>query len=117
MAAAMELEKEGINAEVIDLRTVRPIDYHTVIESVKKTNRLVVVEEAPVESSSKRSDTRAGSSKGMGATTPPLPGAGVRWRRLVSAHGGSLGAHVEEHATRHGLGGGDAACVGSSSMK
>jgi len=34
MAAAMELEKEGINAEVIDLRTVRPIDYHTVIESV-----------------------------------------------------------------------------------
>ena len=77
----------------------------------------VVVEEAPVESSSKRSDTRAGSSKGMGATTPPLPGAGVRWLRLVSAHGGSLGAHVEEHATRHGLGGGDAACVGSSSMK
>ncbi|HRH11101.1 MAG TPA: pyruvate dehydrogenase complex E1 component subunit beta [Bacteroidia bacterium] len=46
MAAALELEKEGINAEVIDLRSVRPIDYHTVIESVKKTNRLVVVEEA-----------------------------------------------------------------------
>ena len=46
MSAALELEKEGINAEVIDLRTVRPIDYHTVIESVKKTNRLVVVEEA-----------------------------------------------------------------------
>jgi pyruvate dehydrogenase E1 component beta subunit len=46
MAAAAELEKEGINAEVIDLRTVRPIDYETVIESVKKTNRLVIVEEA-----------------------------------------------------------------------
>jgi pyruvate dehydrogenase E1 component beta subunit len=46
MAAAKELEGEGINAEVIDLRTVRPIDYATVIESVKKTNRLVVVEEA-----------------------------------------------------------------------
>lgn len=46
MAAAKELEKEGINAEVIDLRTVRPIDYGTVINSVKKTNRLVVVEEA-----------------------------------------------------------------------
>jgi pyruvate dehydrogenase E1 component beta subunit len=46
MAAAKELEAEGINAEVIDLRTVRPIDYNTVIESVKKTNRLVVVEEA-----------------------------------------------------------------------
>lgn len=46
MAAATELEKEGISAEVIDLRTVRPIDYATVVESVKKTNRLVVVEEA-----------------------------------------------------------------------
>jgi pyruvate dehydrogenase E1 component beta subunit len=44
--AAVELEKEGISAEVIDLRTVRPIDYATVVESVKKTNRLVIVEEA-----------------------------------------------------------------------
>jgi len=44
--AAEELEKEGISAEIIDLRTVRPIDYQTIIESVKKTNRLVVVEEA-----------------------------------------------------------------------
>src|ERR1700750_2395697 len=46
LAAAKELEAEGISAEVIDLRTVRPIDYHTVIESVRKTNRLVIVEEA-----------------------------------------------------------------------
>jgi len=46
LAAAQELEKEGISAEVIDLRSVRPIDYATVVESVKKTNRLVVVEEA-----------------------------------------------------------------------
>ncbi len=46
LAAAAELEKEGISAEVIDLRTVRPIDYDTVVESVKKTNRLVIVEEA-----------------------------------------------------------------------
>ena len=44
--AAIELEKEGISAEVIDLRSVRPIDYATVVESVKKTNRLVIVEEA-----------------------------------------------------------------------
>lgn len=44
--AVEALTKEGINAEVIDLRTVRPIDYATIIESVKKTNRLVVVEEA-----------------------------------------------------------------------
>ncbi|MDQ3143131.1 MAG: pyruvate dehydrogenase complex E1 component subunit beta [Bacteroidota bacterium] len=44
--AAVELEKEGISAEVIDLRTIRPMDYDTVIESVKKTNRLVVVDES-----------------------------------------------------------------------
>ncbi len=44
--AVIELEKQGINAEVIDLRTVRPLDHHTIIESIKKTNRLVIVEEA-----------------------------------------------------------------------
>lgn len=46
LAAAAELEKENISAEVIDLRTVRPIDYAAIVESVKKTNRLVIVEEA-----------------------------------------------------------------------
>lgn len=46
LAAASELEQMGISAEVIDLRTVRPIDYATLLESVKKTNRMVVVEEA-----------------------------------------------------------------------
>lgn len=46
MEAAEVMAKEGVNVEVIDLRTVRPIDYPTIVESVKKTNRLVVVEEA-----------------------------------------------------------------------
>lgn len=46
MSAAEELAKEGIEAEVIDLRSVRPIDYDTLIASVKKTNRMVIVEEA-----------------------------------------------------------------------
>ena len=45
LGAASELEKEGINAEVIDLRTIRPLDWMTILESVKKTNRLVIVEE------------------------------------------------------------------------
>lgn len=44
--AAEALEKEGISCEIIDLRSVRPIDYGTVVESIKKTNRCVVVEEA-----------------------------------------------------------------------
>lgn len=46
LEVANELEGQGISCEVIDLRTVRPIDYATVVESVKKTNRMVVVEEA-----------------------------------------------------------------------
>lgn len=44
--AAEILEKDGISCEIIDLRTVRPIDYAAVVESVKKTNRCVVVEES-----------------------------------------------------------------------
>ncbi len=46
MAAADLLANEGISAEVIDLRSVRPIDYETVINSVKKTNRMVFIEES-----------------------------------------------------------------------
>ena len=46
LAAAQDLEKENISVEVIDLRSVRPIDYAAVVNSVKKTNRLVIVEEA-----------------------------------------------------------------------
>jgi pyruvate dehydrogenase E1 component beta subunit len=45
LQAAEELAKDGIDAEVIDLRTLRPLDHATVVESVKKTNRLVTVEE------------------------------------------------------------------------
>ena len=44
--AAEELTKEGIDVEVIDLRTIRPLDYATIFESVKKTNRLVILEES-----------------------------------------------------------------------
>ena len=46
LEAAEELAKEGINAEVIDLRTIRPLDIDTIVASVKKTNRLVVVDES-----------------------------------------------------------------------
>ncbi|MFT3726757.1 MAG: pyruvate dehydrogenase complex E1 component subunit beta [Terricaulis sp.] len=45
LKAAEELEKDGIDAEVIDLRTLRPLDTATIVASVKKTNRLVTVEE------------------------------------------------------------------------
>ncbi|MEQ8705843.1 MAG: pyruvate dehydrogenase complex E1 component subunit beta [Phaeodactylibacter sp.] len=46
LEAAKALEAEGISAEVIDLRTIRPLDHATIVESVKKTNRLVVVDES-----------------------------------------------------------------------
>ena len=46
LQAAEDLAKENISVEVVDLRTIRPLDYETVINSVKKTNRLVILEEA-----------------------------------------------------------------------
>jgi pyruvate dehydrogenase E1 component beta subunit len=46
IAAADELAKDGVNCEVIDLRTIRPLDIDTIVNSVKKTNRLVIVEES-----------------------------------------------------------------------
>ena len=46
LKAAEELEKEGINCEVIDPRTIRPLDIDTIITSVQKTNRVVVAEES-----------------------------------------------------------------------
>jgi pyruvate dehydrogenase E1 component beta subunit len=48
LAAAAEMEKHGVSVEVIDLATVSPIDEQTVLESVEKTGRCVIVQEAPV---------------------------------------------------------------------
>jgi len=45
LKAVLELEKEGIDAEIIDLRTIRPMDIETVVRSLQKTHRCVVVEE------------------------------------------------------------------------
>jgi pyruvate dehydrogenase E1 component beta subunit len=45
LKAAEALAEEGIDAEVIDLRTLRPLDRETIVESIKKTNRIVSVEE------------------------------------------------------------------------
>ena len=46
LKASEELQKEGVDVEIIDLRTIRPLDYNTIFESVKKTNRLVILEES-----------------------------------------------------------------------
>jgi len=47
LAAAEELAKEGVDAEVVDPRTLAPLDVKTILESVKKTGRLVLVDQAP----------------------------------------------------------------------
>ncbi len=46
LESADALAKEGISAEVIDLRTIRPLDYETIVKSVQKTNRLIIVDES-----------------------------------------------------------------------
>ena len=46
LKAAEELEKQGVSCEVIDPRTIRPLDINTILESVKKTNRIVIAEES-----------------------------------------------------------------------
>jgi pyruvate dehydrogenase E1 component beta subunit len=46
LKAAEELEKQGVSCEVIDPRTIRPLDINTIVESVKKTNRVVIAEES-----------------------------------------------------------------------
>ena len=46
LEAAEELAKDGVQAEVIDLRTIRPLDHDTIVESIKKTNRMVVIDES-----------------------------------------------------------------------
>lgn len=45
LEAAEQLEKEGISVEIVDLRTLNPLDIHTILASVKKTNRVIIVEE------------------------------------------------------------------------
>ena len=47
LAAAQRLAEEGVDAEVVDLRTLRPLDVETVLDSVARTNRVVIVEEGP----------------------------------------------------------------------
>ena len=51
LSAAEELQKQGVSIEVIDPRTLVPLDKHAIIESVKKTNRLIIMDEEPVTGS------------------------------------------------------------------
>jgi pyruvate dehydrogenase E1 component beta subunit len=78
LEAAKELEKEGIDAEVIDLRTLRPLDMETVLASVRKTNRIVTVEEGwPVSSLGSEISARVASEAFDYLDAPPAKVSGV----------------------------------------
>ena len=86
LAAAETLAKDGIEAEVIDLRTLRPLDMETIFDSIRKTNRLVTVEEAWPVCSRRLGDLRAGRHPGL---RPPRRAArqGLRRRRADALRG------------------------------
>jgi len=78
LEAAEKLAEEGYEAEVIDLRTLRPLDMATVIESVKKTNRLVVVQEAwPIASIASEVCAQAAREAFDFLDAPPTPVTGA----------------------------------------
>jgi len=78
LEAADQLASEGYEAEVIDLRTLRPLDMETVIESVKKTNRLVVVQEAwPMASIASEVCAQAAREAFDHLDAPPTPVTGA----------------------------------------
>lgn len=78
LEAAQELEREGIDVEVIDPRTVAPLDTQTILESVSKTRRLVTVEESPVRGGFGAEVVArvAGRAHGLLAAAPVRVGAG-----------------------------------------
>jgi len=78
LEAAEQLASEGYEAEVVDLRTLRPLDIETVIESVKKTNRLVVVQEAwPIASIASEVCAQAAREAFDYLDAPPTPVTGA----------------------------------------
>jgi len=78
LEAADKLAEEGYEAEVIDLRTLRPLDMETVLESVKKTNRLVVVQEAwPMASIASEVCAQAAREAFDYLDAPPTPVTGA----------------------------------------
>ena len=77
LEAAERLEKDGINAEVIDLRTLRPLDYDTVIASVMKTNRCVTVEEGVPVGSSEGKDVGNSVGSPVGSNEGSAVGSSV----------------------------------------
>jgi acetoin:2,6-dichlorophenolindophenol oxidoreductase subunit beta len=79
LGAARTLAGEGINAEVIDLRSVQPLDEETILASVEKTGRLVIVHEAPVRGGFGGEVAAVVANKGLGFLDAPVERVGAPW--------------------------------------
>jgi pyruvate dehydrogenase E1 component beta subunit len=79
LSAARTLAQEGISAEVIDLRSVQPLDEETILASVKKTGRLVTVHEAPVVGGFGAEIAAVVASKALGFLDAPIERVGGAW--------------------------------------
>ena len=79
LGAARILADEGISAEVIDLRSVQPLDEDTILASVEKTGRLVIVHEAPVRGGFGGEIAAVVANKGLGFLDAPIERVGAPW--------------------------------------
>jgi pyruvate/2-oxoglutarate/acetoin dehydrogenase E1 component len=79
LAAARTLEKEGISVEVIDLRSLQPLDEETILASVRKTGHLVIVHEAPVRGGFGGEVAAVVAEKALGYLDAPILRVGAPW--------------------------------------
>jgi pyruvate/2-oxoglutarate/acetoin dehydrogenase E1 component len=79
LAAARTLEKEGISAEVIDLRSLQPLDEETILSSVRKTGHIVIVHEAPLRGGFGGEVAAVVAEKALGYLDAPIKRVGAPW--------------------------------------
>lgn len=79
LAGAKTLEKEGVNAEIIDLRSLQPLDEETILASVRKTGHLVIVHEAPVRGGFGGEIAAVVAEKALGYLDAPIKRVGAPW--------------------------------------
>jgi len=79
LGAARTLAQEGVSAEVIDLRSVQPLDEETILASVEKTGRIVIVHEAPVRGGFGGEIAAVVASKALGFLDAPIQRVGGPW--------------------------------------
>jgi pyruvate dehydrogenase E1 component beta subunit len=79
LAAAKTLEKQGVSAEIVDLRSLQPLDEETILTSVRKTGHLVIVHEAPVRGGFGGEVAAVVAEKALGYLDGPILRVGAPW--------------------------------------